>query len=165
MSLPLSEEARALLIAEGDLLSRRLAQQLHAPLERQERLQFYGRSLALNLIQALLPTAEQITWRMERPMSAQLVTDLRGRAAVQTVTFDGQVHSTLPADDLIEAALFVRGRLHPVIQEHLLGALHGSEHAATRALVACLKSRPVLDAAQRYLQGLLRAPNQPRAGQ
>ncbi|AWN24530.1 hypothetical protein DKM44_07115 [Deinococcus irradiatisoli] len=156
----MSGEARALLIEEGDQLSRRLAQQLHAPLERQERLQFYGRSLALNLIQALLPTAEQITWRMERPLSAHVVSDLRGRAALQTVTFDGELHSTLPADDLIEAALFVNGRLHPAVRELLLGALHGSEHAATRALVACLKSRPVLDAAQRYLQGLLRAPRQ-----
>ncbi len=156
MTASLSPDDRALLIEEGDRLARRLAQQLDAPLERQDRLTLYGRSLALNLIQALLPTIEQITWRMERPLSAHLSADARGRAAVQTVTFDGQPHRSLPADDLIEAALFVRGRLHPRIQEELLGALHGSEHAATRALVACLKSKPVLDATQRYLQGLLR---------
>lgn len=156
MTLPLPDEARALLIEEGDRLSRRLAQQLHAPLERQDRLTLYGRSLALNLVQALLPTVEQITWRMDKPLSAHITSDLRGRAVVQTVTFDGERHSDLPADDLIEAALFGRGRLHPKIREELLGALHGSEHAATRALVACLKSRPVLDATQRYLRGLLR---------
>ena len=156
MTSPLPDDARALLIEEGDLLARRLAQQLHAPLERQERITLYGRSLALNLVQAMLPTVEQITWRMEKPLSAHLSTDLRGRAVVQTVTFDGEPHRNLPADDLIEEALFVRGRLHPKIQEELLGALHGSEHAATRALVACLKSKPVLDATQRYLRGLLR---------
>ena len=157
MTSPLPDDARALLIEEGDILARRLAQQLHAPLERQERITLYGRSLALNLVQALLPTVEQITWRMEKPLSAHLSTDLRGRAVVQTVTFDGELHRNLPADDLIEEALFVRGRLHPKIQEELLGALHGSEHAATRALVACLKSKPVLDATQRYLRGLLRS--------
>ncbi|WP_420597391.1 hypothetical protein [Deinococcus sp.] len=156
MTSPLPDDVRALLIAEGDVLARRLSQQLHAPLERQERITLYGRSLALNLVQALLPTVEQITWRMEKPLSAHLSTDLRGRAVVQTVTFDGELHRNLPADDLIEEALFVRGRLHPKIQEELLGALHGSEHAATRALVACLKSKPVLDATQRYLRGLLR---------
>ncbi|GAA4005804.1 hypothetical protein GCM10022631_16400 [Deinococcus rubellus] len=156
MTPPLPDEARALLIDEGDRLARRLAQQLHAPLERQDRLTLYGRSLALNLVQALLPTVEQITWRMDRPLSAHVTSDLRGRAVVQTVTFDGELHSNLPADDLIETALFGRGQLHPKIREELLGALHGSEHAATRALVACLKSKPVLDATQRYLQGLLR---------
>ncbi|AZI43413.1 hypothetical protein EHF33_12200 [Deinococcus psychrotolerans] len=162
MTSPLSETDRALLMDEGDLLSRRLAQQLYAPLERQDRITLYGRSLALNLVQALLPTIEQITWRMDKPLSAHLTSDLRGRAVVQTVTFDGELHRNLPVDDLIETALFVRGRLHPKISEKLLGALHGSEHAATRALVACLKSKPVLDATQRYLRGLL---GQGRLGQ
>ena len=150
------DDAQALLLAEGDLLSRRLAQGLHAPLERQDRITLYGRSLVFNLVQAMLPTVEQITWRMEKPLSAHVSSDLRGRAIVQTVSFDGELHHNLPVDDLVEAALFVRGRLHPTIQEHLLGALQGSEHAATRALVACLKSRPVLGATQTYLKALLR---------
>ncbi len=149
-------QTRDLLIAEGDLLARRLAQQLSAPLERQERLQFYGRSLALNMLQALPPTAEQITRRAGRPLQVALKADERGRAELWAVTVDGEPVQVLAAQDLLEEALFVRGQLHPVIATELLSALHGSEHAATRALVRCLKSRPVLQATQQYLQQLIK---------
>lgn len=143
------------LLSEGDWLARRLAQQLAAPLERQERLVLYGRSLAANLLQALPPAAEQLSRRAGKPLHLDIVADERGRAALQAVNADGEPLSLLSADDLLEEALFVRGKLHPAIAAELLEALHGSEHAATRSLVACLKSKPVLQATGRYLQSLL----------
>lgn len=144
------------LLTEGDLLSRRLAQLLSAPLERQERLQFYGRSLAYNLLQSLPPAAEQVTRRAGKPLQVRLETDGVGRPELWAVTADGERKSVVSGADFIEQALFVRGRLQPAIAAELLGALHGSEHAATRALAACLKSRSVLEATQKYLQDLLR---------
>jgi hypothetical protein len=42
------------------------------------------------------------------------------------------------------------------VRGHLQEALAGDEHHATRALVACLRSRAVLGAMQRLVSGLLR---------
>ncbi|WP_415789424.1 hypothetical protein [Deinococcus saxicola] len=140
------------LMEEGDRLARHLAQTLDATLHDQPRLIFLGRSLALNLVRAFLPTVEHVTGRAGAPLHAVLGLDERGRAVVQTVTADGELNAALTVDDLLRDLLFVRGMLNPVVKTHLQGAVHGDEHHATRALVACLKSRPVLDAMGRQIQ-------------
>lgn len=140
---------------EGDRLARHLAQTLDAGLHEQPRLIFLGRSLALNLVRAFLPTVEHVSRRAGTPLHAVLMSDGRGRAAVQTVTPDGELGRALPVDDLLRDLLYRRGALHPVVRGHLQGAVGGDEHHATRSLVACLKSRPVLDALGRQVQGLM----------
>lgn len=137
---------------EGDRLARHLAQTLDATLHDQPRLVFLGRSLALNLVRAFVPTVEHITRRAGKPLHAVLELDERGRAVVQTVTVDGESRGILPVDDLLRDLLFVRGTLNPVVRTHLQDAVHGDEHRATRALVACLNSRPVLDAMGRQIR-------------
>jgi hypothetical protein len=138
---------------EGDRLARHLAQTLDATLHDQPRLVFLGRSLALNLVRAFLPTVEHVTGRAGKPLHALLELDERGRVVVQTVTGDGELNAVLPVDDLLRDLLFIRGLLHPVVRAHLQEAVRGDEHHATRALVACLKSRPVLDAMGRQIRG------------
>ncbi len=137
---------------EGDRLARHLAQTLDAGLHDQPRLIFLGRSLALNLVRAFLPTVEHVTGRAGTPLHAVLDLDERGRAVVETVTAHGERLGTLPVDDLLRDLLFVRGGLNPVVRTHLQDAVGGDEHHATRALVACLKSRPVLDAMGRQIR-------------
>ena len=148
----LDPETQALM-DEGDRLARHLAQTLDATLHDQPRLIFLGRSLALNLVRAFLPTVEHVTGRAGKPLHALLELDERGRAVVQTVTGDGELHAVLPVDDLLRDLLFARGLLNPVVRAHLQEAVRGDEHHATRALVACLKSRPVLDAMGRQIRG------------
>nr|WP_184128970.1 hypothetical protein [Deinococcus humi] len=138
---------------EGDRLARHLAQTLDATLHDQPRLIFLGRSLALNLVRAFLPTVEHVTGRAGKPLHALLELDERGRVVVQTVTGDGELNAVLPVDDLLRDLLFVSGLLNPVVRSHLQEAVRGDEHHATRALVACLKSRPVLDAMGRQIRG------------
>jgi hypothetical protein len=49
-------------------------------------------------------------------------------------------------------AFYLNGRLHPAVEPHLRAAAEaGNENLATRALVACLKSRPVLEVSLPYL--------------
>lgn len=148
---PLDPETQALM-DEGDRLARHLAQTLDAMLHDQPRLIFLGRSLALNLVRAFLPTVEHVSGRAGAPLHAVLDLDERGRAVVQTVTADGELKAVLPVDDLLRDLLFVRGVLNPVVRGHLQDGVLGDEHHATRALVACLKSRPVLDAMGRQIQ-------------
>lgn len=154
---PESDDPQTLLYAEGDRLARRLAQTLGGGESDVARAHLIGLSLAVNLVNALLPTVEQVTRHAGKPLHAQVVADGRGRAAVETVTGDGERHSHLPVDDLLDAALYRGGRLHPTVASHLADAMHGSEHHATRALAACLKSAPALDALRRHLTALLKS--------
>ncbi|GAA0499126.1 hypothetical protein [Deinococcus depolymerans] len=148
-------DPQAALMAEGDRLARHLAQTLGATLPDQPRLTLLGRSLALNLVNAFVPTLEHVTRRAGSPLHAALTVDDRGRPLLQTATPDGEAGPALSADDLLRDLLFVRGHLHPTVRDHLQAGLGGSEHQATRALVACLNSRPVLDAMTRAVQALM----------
>ncbi|MPY65692.1 hypothetical protein F8S09_03145 [Deinococcus sp. SDU3-2] len=147
---------QALLHAEGERLARRLAQVLGGGEADVRRAHLLGLSLVTNLVGALIPTIEQVSRHAGRPLHAHLVADDRGRATVETVTPDGELRARLPVDDLLDDALFVRGRLHPTVLAHLAGGMTGSEHHAARALAACLKSAPVLDALRRQLTALLK---------
>ncbi|SMB94277.1 hypothetical protein [Deinococcus hopiensis] len=152
----LPDDADALLRAEGERLARRLAQLLGEGEADVARAHLLGLSLVHNLVHALLPTVEQVSRHAGQPLRAQLVADERGRAVVETVTADGELHRRLPVDDLMTEALYGGGRLHPTVLAHLAAGMQGSEHAATRALAACLKSAPVLNALRRNLTGLLK---------
>ncbi|WP_245872820.1 hypothetical protein [Deinococcus planocerae] len=151
-----SDDPQALLRAEGERLARRLTQTLGGGAEDVARAHLLGLSLAVNLVNAFLPTVEQVSRHAGRPLHAHLTTDGRGRAVVETVTADGERHARLPVDDLLESALYVRGRLHPTVLAHLSEAMRGSEGHATRALAACLRSAPVLGALRRHLTALLK---------
>jgi len=153
---PGPDDAQALLYAEGERLARRLAQTLGGGEADVARAHLIGLSLAVNLVGALLPTVEQVSRHAGRPLHAQVVADHRGRAVVETVTLDGERHARLPVDDLLDSALYLRGRLHPTVSAHLSDAMQGSEHHATRALAACLKSAPVLNVLRRQLTALLK---------
>ncbi|GGL99780.1 hypothetical protein [Deinococcus aerophilus] len=146
----------AALLLEGDRLARHLAQTLGGTLHDQNRLVLLGRSLALNLVRAFGPTVEHVTRRAGTPLHAVLTLDERDRAVIQSVSADGEVLGRLPVDDLLGELLFVRGQLHPDVRTHLQDGLTGDEHHATRALVACLKSRPVLSAMERQVRAVLR---------
>ncbi|GAA5532649.1 hypothetical protein [Deinococcus aluminii] len=150
------DDPQALLYAEGDRLARRLAQTLGGGESDVARAHLLGLSLAVNLVNALLPTVEQVTRHAGKPLHAHLTGDERGRAVIETVTPDGEPHARLPVDDLLDSALYRGGQLHPTVHGHLAAAMHGSEHHATRALAACLKSAPVLDALRRHLTALLK---------
>ncbi|ACO45731.1 hypothetical protein DEDE109153_03770 [Deinococcus deserti] len=141
--------------AEGARLARRLAQILHASLDEQVRIQLIGHSLASNLIGAFVPTVEHVSRRAGRPLHTQLEVDAFGQIALHVVAADGATRTRLGGADLLDRLLFTSGRLHPVVAEHLQRALGGSEHQATRALVDCLRSKPVLNAMQRQLTVLL----------
>lgn len=149
-------DPQALLHAEGERLARRLAQTLGSTEADVARAHLLGLSLAVNLVNALIPTVEQVSRHAGRPLHAHLTDDERGRTVVETVTPDGEPHARLPVDDLLESALYRGGRLHPAVLAHLTEAMSGSEHHATRSLAACLKSAPVLDALRRHLTALLR---------
>lgn len=149
-------DPHSLLRAEGERLARRLAQVLGGGEPDVGRAHLLGLSLATNLVGALMPTIEQVSRHAGRPLHAHLVPDGRGRAVVETVTPDGEVRARLPVDDLLEDALFVRGRLHPAVSTHLESGMTGSEHHAARALAACLKSAPVLSALRQQLTALLK---------
>lgn len=149
------DDPQALLHAEGERLARRLAQTLGGGEADVARAHLLGLSLAVNLVNALIPTVEQVTRHAGHPLHAHLIGDERGRAVIETVTPDGERHTRLPVDDLLDSALYRAGRLHPTVAAHLSEAMTGSEHHATRALAACLKSAPVLDAIRRQLTALL----------
>ena len=146
------EDYAAELLEEGDRLARHLAQVLPVSAQDSARVFLLGRSLSSNLMAALLPTIEQISRRAGTPLHALLEPDERGRLVLEIISADGELVCRLPTEDVLRDLLFVRGRLHPVVQSHLTDALSGDEHHATRALVACLKSRPVLDAMGRQIQ-------------
>lgn len=145
-----------LLLAEGDRLARHLGQTLRVSSADSERIVLVGRSLAVNLIGAFVPTVEQISRRSGQPMHALVQADELGQACVTVVNSDGEITQRLPVADLLQDLLFRQGRLHPTVLAHLQDALSGDEHHATRALASCLRSRPVLDALQRVLLGILK---------
>lgn len=144
-----------LLLAEGDRLARQFGQVLPVRLQDQERVTLLGRSLAVNLVNALLPTIEQVSRRQEKPLYALLDTDQGGNALIEVVNADGELTRRIPVRDVLERLLFVRGRLHPGVQASLTEALQGDEHHATRELVSLLRSKPVLDALQKLLLSIL----------
>jgi len=152
---PDNDDPQALLQAEGERLARRLVQTLGGGEGDVARAHLLGLSLVFNLVQALLPTIEQVSRHAGRPLHAQITADGRGRPVVETVTPDGESHRRLPVDDLLASALERGGRWHPTVAVHLTEAMHGSEHHMTRALAACLKSAPVLDALRRHLAVVL----------
>lgn len=145
-----------LLLAEGDRLARLLGQTLRVTASDSERLVLIGRSLAVNLVGAIVPTIEQISRRSGQPLHALVQADERERPCIVIVNADGEITQRLPADDLWQDLLFRQGRLHPTVWQHLQDAVMGDEHHATRALANCLRSRPVLDALQRLLNQLLK---------
>lgn len=146
------EGDQALLMAEGDRLAAYLAQRFPATVEQQARLLFIGRTLAVNLARVFMATVEDVTRKVGRPLSATLLPDARGRPVIVVVTPDGEVRERIPVDDLLDKAFFLRGRLRPQVEEHILEAgLARNEHLATRALVACLRAKPVLDVPRPYL--------------
>ncbi|MVN88404.1 hypothetical protein GO986_16795 [Deinococcus sp. HMF7620] len=154
------DEIQAALLAEGDTLARHLTQTLHVTVDDPARLTLLGRSLATNLVGALLPTAEHVSRRAGLPVLTSLTLDPWGRLQVQTCTPDGELRARLGVDDLLLNLLFTRThRLHPQVQEALQGALGGSEHQATRALVACLRSPPVLRGMETCVRLLMTAEN------
>ncbi|ADV68184.1 hypothetical protein [Deinococcus maricopensis] len=145
-----------LLLHEGDRLARHLAQILHAGADEQARVDLIGRSLTVNLVAALLPTIEQISRHAGQPLHAQVIPDERDRALVQVINAHGEEHARLPVDDVLRDALTTAGHLHPTIRAHLEDALRGSEHHLERALVAALRSAPVMNALRQQLTALLR---------
>ncbi|MEF2277664.1 hypothetical protein V3W47_05080 [Deinococcus sp. YIM 134068] len=151
-----SDDPQALLREEGERLARRLAQTLGTGEADVARAHLLGLSLVTNLVNALLPTVEQVSRHAGRPLHAHLTADERGRAVVETVTLDGELHVRLPVDDLLASALYAGGRLHPTVAAHLEEGMRGSEHHAARALAACLKSAPVLKALQKHLTAVLK---------
>lgn len=148
-------DTEAALHSEGARLARRLAQVLHATVHDQPRIQLIGHSLASNLVGAFVPTVEHVSRRAGRPLTAQLDVDTFGHLAIHVVAADGSARALLGGADLLDRLLFTAGHLHPVVREHLQRAVGGSEHQATRALVDCLRSKPVLSSMQRQLSILL----------
>lgn len=146
----------SLLLDEGDRLARHLMQVLPVTLNDQDRVTLLGRSLAVNLVNALLPTIEQISRRQDNPLHPLLETDRDGWALVEIVNADGEITQRLPVRDLLGELLFQRGRLHPAVKASLTTALSGDEHHATRELVLLLRSRPVLDALHKVLLNILK---------
>lgn len=155
---PMSQ-AQENLMLEGDRLARQLAQSIHGTLHDQNRMVFLGRSLALNLVNAFIPTVEHVSRHAGTPLHASLTTDERQRPILQIVNSDGEILPPLPVDDLLQHLLYSRGRLHPTVYGHLADGVRGDEHHATRALVQCLRSKPVLDAMQRQITAMLKAGN------
>ena len=145
-----------LLLHEGDRLTRTLAQTLNARPDEQPRVTLLGRSLAVNLVNALVPTIEQVARHAGQTLHAHIIPDDRGRALVEVVNADGERHARLPVEDLLRDALMRGAHLHPTVRAHLQDALRGSEHHATRALASTLRSAPVMDALRRQLTSLLR---------
>jgi hypothetical protein len=79
VSMPDGNDPQTLLYAEGDRLARRLAQTLGGGESDVARAHLIGLSLAVNLVNALLPTVEQVTRHAGKPLHAQVVADGRGR--------------------------------------------------------------------------------------
>ncbi len=154
-----SDEVRLALLAEGDRLARRLTQTLQVSAQDPPRLTLLGRSLALNLMGALLPTLEQVARRSGTPLRAEVTLDRLGQPQLQTWWPGDRPGQSLPVADLLDRLLLTQaGQWHPPVREALQGALGGSEHAAERALVSCLRSPPVLRGMEAAMRLLLRPP-------
>ncbi|MFC4452184.1 hypothetical protein [Deinococcus sonorensis] len=146
------DEAQALLLAEGDRLASRLIQHFPVGLHNLERAHLVGRTVAVTLVEAFLPTAETITRRLAQPLSLYVSADTRGRPELLAVNRDGEALEHLPVDELLERALYVRGRLHPQVRAELVAALQAeNERGASLALVRLFRLPQVLDATRHYL--------------
>ncbi|WP_407540880.1 hypothetical protein Q0M94_05700 [Deinococcus radiomollis] len=152
-SLPLSAAAeQTLLMEEGDRLADDLARRLNTAPEQEERLMFIGRTLAVNLVRVFIQTVEDVTRKVGQPLRAMVTRDELERPELLVVTGDGEVRERIAVDGLLKSAFYLNGRLHPAVETHLRTAAEaGNENLATRALVACLKSRPVLEVSLPYL--------------
>lgn len=148
--LPAGDE-QALLIDEGDRLADELTRQLGSGPDS-SRVQFIGRTLVVNLVRVFVQTVEDVTRKVGRPHQGLIVQDDIGRPEIVVVDAGGEVCDRIPVDQLLNSALFLGTRLHPTVAGHLRTSAEASnEHLATRALVACLKSRPVLEVSLPYL--------------
>jgi hypothetical protein len=150
---PLSPaEEQTLLVQEGDRLADDLERRLKTTPEQQERLVFIGRTLAFNLARVFMQTVEDVTRKVGRPLRAQVTAGELDRPEIVVLTSLGEVRERIPVDELLNNAFYLNGRLHPTVEPHLRAAAEaGNENLATRALVACLKSRPVLEVSLPYL--------------
>ncbi|WP_424949851.1 hypothetical protein [Deinococcus sp.] len=148
---------QALLIAEGDRLATDLETRLRTTAQQQGRLQFMGRTLAVNLARVFIQTVEDVTRKVGKPLRAWVVADALERPEIVVVGADGEVREHVPVDELLNRALYLGSRLHPTVETHLRAAAEaGNEHLATRALVACLKAKPVLEVSLPYLSRFTR---------
>ncbi|BBN95480.1 hypothetical protein DEIGR_101058 [Deinococcus grandis] len=153
----MTPDPHAALMTEGDRLARQLTQTLHVTAHDPPRLTLLGRSLALNLTRAFQQTIEHVTRHAGHPVHAQLTCDAHGHATLH-LTRAGPSSRDLPAADLLRDLLWPHGTLHPAIREHLQDALSGSEHHATRALVAALRHPSVLKGMEAKIRAALPRP-------
>ncbi len=153
----MTPDPHAALMTEGDRLARQLTQTLHVTTHDPARLTLLGRSLALNLVNAFGQTLEHVTRHAGHPVHAELTQDAHGHATLH-LTRAGQPLGDLPAADLLRDLLWPHGTLHPAIREHLQNALSGSEHHATRALVAALRHPSVLKGMEAKIRAALPRP-------
>lgn len=145
-------DEQTLLIHEGDRLAADLARRFAAAPEQQDRVQFMGRTLAVNLARVFMQAVEDVTRKVGKPLRVSVMPDDLERPEIVVVTADGEVYERIPVDELLNRAFYLNTRLHPAVEPHLRAAAEaGNEHLATRALVACLKSRPVLEVSLPYL--------------
>ncbi|MGY2895556.1 hypothetical protein [Deinococcus sp. UYEF24] len=152
-SLPLSAaDEQTLLMEEGDRLADDLARRLNTAPEQEERLMFIGRTLAVNLVRVFMQTVEDVTRKVGQPLRALVTRGELERPELLVMTADGELRERVAVDELLNSAFYLSGRLHPAVEPHLRAAAEaGNENLATRALVACLKSRPVLEVSLPYL--------------
>ncbi|MDK2010898.1 MULTISPECIES: hypothetical protein [unclassified Deinococcus] len=153
----MTPDPHAALMTEGDRLARQLTQTLHVTTHDPARLTLLGRSLALNLVNAFQQTLEHVTRHAGHPVHAQLTCDTHGHATLH-LTRAGQSLGHLPAADLLRDLLWPRGYLHPAVHAHLQGGLSGSEHHATRALVAALRHPSVMTGMEAKIRAVLPRP-------
>ncbi|WP_188961524.1 hypothetical protein [Deinococcus aquiradiocola] len=143
-----------LLLHEGDRLAAELARRFGGA--DTERLQFIARTLTFNLVQVFMATIEDVTRRAGKPYRALLVADEIGWPDIVIVTADGEVRERLPVTALLRQAFFSGTVLRSAVAVHLQAAVEArNEHLTTRALVSCLKSKPVMDVSRPFLTRLL----------
>lgn len=158
----MTHDPHAALMTEGDRIARHLTQTLHVTAHDPARLTLLGRSLALNLTRAFQQTIEHVTRHAGHPVHAELTQDAHGHATLHLTRAGPSSRDLplgdLPAADLLRDLLWPHGTLHPAIREHLQDALSGSEHHATRALVAALRHPSVLKGMEAKIRAALPRP-------
>ncbi len=143
---------QTLLMEEGDRLADDLARRWNAATDQQDRLQLIGRTLAVNLVRVFMETVQDVTRRVGHPLRTMIVQDTIGRPEIVVVTADGEVRERIAVGELLNRAFYAGSGLRPVVETHMRAALEaGNENLAVRAMVACLKSRPVVDVSRPYL--------------
>ncbi|ULH18288.1 hypothetical protein MF271_22765 (plasmid) [Deinococcus sp. KNUC1210] len=151
----MTTDEQMLLLQEGDRLAAELARWFAAA--PADRLQFVGRTLTTNLVHVFMATIEDVTRRAGKPHRTLLLQDEVGWPEIVIVTADGEIRERLAVMTLLQQAFFSGGRLRTAITAPLQAAVQAtSEHLTTRALVSCLKAKPVLDVSRPYLTRFLR---------